>query len=200
MSTLDFFNDLVIFTKSGKSLPTITPATNPSTDEIYDFITVLELAQGVQLDFLPITWQVGLGRIGQGATAAVQQALIHLQTSFAFKRVKRSPSSCNQYDSTRIYQVLLAEVAVLTMPSIRFHPNIVRLEGICWDIDPLLDDVWPVLVFEKTPHGDLETFMGEIAGKSVDIRGRLKYCVEIAIAIISLHSLGEKFEESLSNE
>ena len=74
--------------------------------------------------------------------------------------------------------------------SIRGHPNINRLEGICWDIEPERERVWPVLVFDKSIYGDLEAFMKLGAGRNMDLRNRLELCVGIATAVSDLHLNG----------
>ena len=51
----------------------------------YSFTALLGLAQRLHVRFLPITWQVALGRIGKGGQAGINQALVDVQTSFAFK-------------------------------------------------------------------------------------------------------------------
>ena len=79
---------------------------------------------------------------------------------------------------------------MLGHPSIRDHPNIVRLEGICWDVAPGGERVWPVLVFEKARHRDLLTFMEQAEGKSLSLEERLNICADIAVAINHMHSNG----------
>ena len=72
---------------------------------------------------------------------------------------------------------------------LREHPNIVELQGICWDV-PADDEVWPVLVFEKTQFGDLYNFLRVPVGRDLSITERLKLCVDVGTAIIDMHSLG----------
>ena len=47
--------------------------------------------------------------------------------------------------------------------------------------------VWPVLVFEKSKHGDLECFIRSTSGSNLDIIGRLKLCEDISSGLRSLH-------------
>src|SRR5271155_2395565 len=128
----------------------------------YGLIAVLALAQRLRIDFIPITWQAALGSIGEGGEGRINQSLIDLQTSFAFKRFKgderaRAP-----------FQNIIREMIVLSQASIREHPYIVRLEGICWDI-PQDDRVWPVLVFQKAHFGDLYHFCRSGAGRDLSM-------------------------------
>jgi hypothetical protein len=51
----------------------------------FNFLTFLATAQALQIEFLPIAWDVARGFIGKGGTSKIRQALINLDTSFAFK-------------------------------------------------------------------------------------------------------------------
>ena len=190
MSALQCFDDLISFTKSGKVQHSITPVKVPRDEvTIYDIIAVLESAQQCNINFYPVTWQIGLGNIGQGATANIHQALIQPQTSLAFKRLTWPSDHQHQggIDGSKSFHALLSEISVLVGPWIHFHPHIVTLHGICWDINPVNEEVWPVLVFEKAQYGDLESFMKTAAGRGLKIEERIRFCKEIAIAITSLH-------------
>jgi hypothetical protein len=50
------------------------------------------------------------------------------------------------------------------------------------------DKVWPVLVFEKSQHGDLQAFMGQAEGKRLTLEERLNICANIAFAVMDMHS------------
>ncbi len=67
-------------------------------------------------------------------------------------------------EEIQTWRVLLAEISILSHPTIRRHPNVVNIEGICWDVTADEGKVWPVLVSEKTGHGDLKRFMTKGAG------------------------------------
>jgi hypothetical protein len=164
----------------------------------YDFLTFLAIAQNLEIDYLPIAWQESSRPIGSGGTSRISQAWISLQTSFAFKLVADS-----QKCDSRIFQVLISEIIVLRHPSIRTHPNIVELQGVCWDV-PLkskashppttsssVDNVWPVLVFEKSQFGDLYHFATRSVGKGFGLDERMKLCFDIGTAITDMHSCRE---------
>ena len=89
----------------------------------YNFIAVLGLAQRLRIRFLPITWQAALGRVGKGGQAGIHQALINVQTSFAFKLFQRP----QQHPFREIAQEMMA----LSHPVMRKHEHIITLEGIC---------------------------------------------------------------------
>ena len=189
----------------------------------YDFITFLETCQNLEVDFLPVTWQPALDTLGVGGQSEVRQSMISLAMSFAFHRVKppgrerkrddddedeergehgkERHEGKSQENEEQIYRALVSQVSILQIPKIQYHPNIVHLIGVCWDIrvpSPENDHssrsteerqlhVLPVLVTEKTKHGDLKCFM-KSAGSKLDFAGRLKLCIDIASGIRDLHS------------
>jgi hypothetical protein len=100
----------------------------------YGFISFLAVAQKWEIEILPITWRPALDAVGKGATAKIRQLLINLQMSFAFRRIRRVNRGVS--DDKGTFRALISEVAVLSQPSIRNHPNIIHLEGTRWDISP----------------------------------------------------------------
>lgn len=150
----------------------------------YDLLDFLAIAQRWQIDMLPLTWGGLVGAGGAGGTAKIAQgttAMVSykkLLLSFAFKHVK------NHDDSK--FRTLLSEVLVLGHPAIKRHPNIIELEGFCWDVSG--ETAWPVLVFKKMQHGDLEKFMCLDEGRRMGLDDRLKLCREIGNAVLLMHS------------
>jgi serine/threonine protein kinase len=66
-----------------------------------------------------------------------------------------------------------------------------QLKGMCWDVRPSLDErvtVQPVLVMEKTEHGDLGHFIPSERGRNLPFHGKLMLCLDIGEAIYDLHS------------
>lgn len=146
----------------------------------YSFIAVLGLAQRLHVDFLPITWDEDLRPIGRGGQARINQVMMNIQTSFAFK----------SFDHQRLedpFREIVQEITVLAHPSIRQHPYINRLEGICWDITEN-DEVWPVLVFQKTHLSDLYDFATSERGIKLSAQDRLELCADIGVAIRDMHA------------
>ena len=181
---------LASFTTSGNVSVSATSASAAATNAPYDLLTFLGIAQSLNIDFLPITWDAGQASIGQGGTAEISQSSVNLETAFAFKRLSPVDSALSEAQQTTIFKALIAEVCVLGHKSARGHGNINKLEGICWDIEPESERVWPAFVFEKTQHGDLMTFMERGAGTRLDLRSRLRLCAEIATAVSDLHLSG----------
>jgi Protein tyrosine and serine/threonine kinase len=188
---------LIRFSSGEKDFASAT-STNPQIgNQPYNLITFLAIAQKLEIDFLPITWQPTLSEVGAGGTAKIRQSLIHLQMSFAFKTIKDA-KWIDEIDETQRprevktrFQALISEISVLRHPSVREHPNIISLLGICWDILPS-GCVWPVLVFEKTALRDLWSFAASEEGKNISIETRLKLCADIATAVRDLHQSSKK--------
>ena len=60
------------------------------------------------------------------------------------------------YEADSVYgRALIAEISLLAHSQIKLHNNIINVEEICWDVDSGGGEVWPVLVFEEAPYGDL---------------------------------------------
>lgn len=159
-----------------------------STSDSYDLITFLAVIQKLGIDILPITWQAARPRLGAGATGIVTQALINLHTSFAFKCLSDAQKSPK--NSGDAISALINEVLVLGHPSVRKHPNIAELHGICWEVSTDgqgVDSVWPVLVFEKSQNEDLLRFARLPVGRDLNFTERLEICVQIGTAICDMH-------------
>lgn len=178
-----------VYSESGISPTTVSVADPFASEQDYDFVSFLALAQKLRIDFLPIIWQPALQGIGFGATAEIRQSLINLQMSFAFKRI--TPLSGPVLNETDLMRKLFAEILVLGHPSIHDHPSIMTLEGVCWDVSAEDEKGWPVLVFEKSRYGDLEWFTNSGAGKTISLEEKLKLCTAVVTAIGEMHSNGE---------
>ena len=153
-----------------------------------DFLRCLGLAQHIRIDFLPITWQHALKTIGTGATARIRQAPVNIQTDFAFKNFADTRQSISAEEEIKLFRAIIQEISVLGLPSIRSHPNIITLTGLCWHVIPESGRVWPVLVFEKSRHGDLQEFMKNGGGRRLELEKRLHLCADIAKAVMCLHA------------
>ena len=155
----------------------------------YGLITILALAQRLHIDLLPLTWQAALGSLGEGGQSIVMQALVDIQSSLAFKRFKPPQSG----DS--ILRDAGREMIMFTHPAIRNHPFVVRLQGICWDIQSV-HQIWPVLVFQKSHLGDLHTLMTRRKGHDLSLSDRIALCSSIAIALRDMSLAGKPRPES----
>ena len=173
----------IIYTSRGKT----HQSAGSTSAERYDFLDFLGVAQKMMIDFLPIRWQPGMDLAGKGGTAKIHQGLANVDKTFAFKQMRktRSPMEEAQYMSA-----LIAEISVLGHYVIRTHENIVNIEGVCWDVCPGEGKVWPVLVFEKAPYGDLNNFMTVGVGRELNIEKRLSILSDVALAVCDLHIAG----------
>ena len=175
-----FFNPLYVPDPSQQSAQ--------GTDASYDLITFLAVIQKLRIGILPITWQPARQVIGAGASSRIKEALINHHTSFAFKCVQDNWKATGTEGT--IIRTLINEILVLGHASVRKHPNIVELQGVCWDVvsDERGERVWPVLVFEKAQYGDLYNFATLPVGRDLCIAERLKLCMDVGTAISDMQS------------
>ena len=162
----------------------------------YNFISFLAIAQHLDLDFIPVTWQPALEDAGSGGTSQIGQSIVKLQMRFVFKRIRLSKTI--NLEEQRLFQTLLAEITALSHPLIDNHPNVVKLLGICWDLS-YEGMVLPVLLFEKSPFGTLKEFFASESGRNMSHDDKLCLCVDIATAIRDLHSC-RKYLHLISGE
>jgi len=148
-----------------------------------DLIAFLSIVQKFNVNFLPITWQPALGNLGIGGSGTISQSTFSIDKPLAFKRFHDDGDSDNEF------LPLMTEVLILSQPPVRSHPNIVNLDGICWEIKPRTQKATPVLVFEKAAW-DLQHFMNVEEGMNLSIDDRLKICADIGSAIMALHAYG----------
>lgn len=155
---------------------------DPSLEYPLDLIAFLAAAQWRGIDLLPITWQPALDTAGRGATAEIQQSIINLSLTLAFKRFLFSPDSGT-------YRAIITELCILGHPAVKEHPNIIKLLGVCWDVVSE-DEIRPVLVFEKTKHGNLNEFVVSEEARLLSSEQWLNLYTGIANAIVTMHSCG----------
>ena len=148
-----------------------------------DLIAFLSIVQRCNVDYLPNTWQPALSTLGVGGSGAISQSTFMIEKPLAFKRFHDSENSDVGFLS------MMSEVLILSQPPIQNHPNIVDLEGICWEIKPRTEKAVPVLVFEKASW-DLQQFMNVREGMDMAFEDRLKICADVGGAIAALHAYG----------
>lgn len=152
-----------------------------------DLITFLAAVQHRQVDFVPLTWQKGLGLIGRGGTARIGQTHVNCETDFAFKRAFQNEHHSHDEDATHMYEIFITEISILTSPAIRGHPNIANLVGFCWEVT---DDnqVYPVIVLEKAKSRDLRRWAASFVSSHISFQDRLGICVDVANSLQVMHS------------
>ena len=186
-----YLSGIISYTRSGK----VHQSAGSASAENYDFLDFLGVAQNLGIDFLPVRWQAALEKAGRGGTAEIRQGLVNIETTFVFKQMKKTQSPMKE---ALYFSALIAEISILGHRAVRHHENIVDIEGVCWDV--ILDEekVWPVLVFQKTPYGDLNDFMTFGAGRKLNLNKRLGLLTDIALAVRDLHSAGRLISFSFS--
>ena len=156
-----------------------------------DLIAFLSIVQECDVDYLPITWQPTLNTLGVGASGTISQSTFITEKPLAFKRFNDSENpngGCLP---------MMSEVLILSQPTIRNHPNIVDLEGICWEIKPSTEKAVPVLVFKKASW-DLKQFMNVREGMDMSFEDRLKICADVGDAVMTLHAYGLSLHASVA--
>jgi hypothetical protein len=171
--------------RSDCSSSVATPAELVGPELPCDLIHFLAVAQTLGVDVLALTWQPALGLMGRGGTSDIQELLVKLHTSFAFKKLEYLENA--RIGEREIYQALISEITILGQESLRTHPNIKPLLGACWDMR-LNGRVWPVLVSERSSLGNLDQFMESTEGRSLSFAARLKICNGVALAIRDMHN------------
>lgn len=157
-------------------------AEKPTADPHYDLVSFLTVIQRFNISILPVMWNA-LKAFSQGATSAIYQSHINIALELAFKRTS---NLFRKKGETIAFQILISKIMVLGTRSIRNHPNIVDLEGICWELDDH-ENLSPVLVFQKAQYGDLARYLTSTAGKESSFETRLSICVDIGNAIGALY-------------
>lgn len=171
-----------LFMTSGSAFTHLSEeARKAEAGHVYNLISFLAVIQIPPIPLLNIKWQPGLESLGTGGTAKLNQAALHAQMSYAFKRVRIAGAAI-----TDDLGKWANEVFILGQPQIHSHANIARLEGCCLEI---LDDgkLRPVLVFETAPLGDLEKFISSGAADSMGFEDLVNTCLEIGFALEMVH-------------
>ena len=153
----------------------------------YDATTFIAAVSELEVDLIPLTWQSGLGEIGHGKSAQIQQATVNLDTQFAFKRFAFPGSE--EPDEGQIIRAAMIEVSDLSHPALRAHRNILKMYGICWAIATAENLFRPVLVVEKSSLRDLGHFMSH-QGIAVNGENRVELCADVIRAVATLHVNG----------
>lgn len=163
-----------------------------------DFLSFITISQYHKVDIWPLPWDSRLGTLGRGATGDVRQALVDLESQFAFKRfVSHRATRLNDTESPtsfrsneKLFIALVSELVVLSQIKIRQHEHIVDIEGIAFDVEETNEDtleVWPLLIMKKAQHGSIMSYMASESGKAVDFFNKLKFCAQIGSAISTMH-------------
>lgn len=156
-------------------------------DEHYDFISLLGLAQKLDIPFLSITWQPALDLLGEGASAEVYQSTVYKSVALAFKDSMAKKTGKRKMG----FKDIMREMLIVRAPF--FHqlsPNIITLLGISWNIDPYENRVWPVLVYRKGLHGTLRNYICDQERMEETLKDTVSICSGVLHGLAALHSAG----------
>ncbi|KAF9777025.1 hypothetical protein IL306_004711 [Fusarium sp. DS 682] len=121
-------------------------------------------------------------------TTASAPAVIRQKRVVALKTV-RIQSQSDELPKAGWDHVLL-EIRALLHETLRYHPNIVRLIGLCWGPNGASGNVYPQLVIEHAEHGTLEDL--QTSSKSplpFGVKQKLLYDVGKGLSIIHACSI-----------
>lgn len=178
-------------------------AANSSGDtaEHNNFLRLLQHAVSLETRILSLSWDAALESVGPpGATGSVNQGLLNYQVTLAFKRFKvevTDPRLTQQDFRSLQYDAMINELTVLSNRAIRQHSNIAVFVGLCFEMSPGADAVWPVLAFTKSTHGDLGILLTQGDQQEPDFL--LGVCTEIAQGIEILHKCGKSLPSPTSD-
>ena len=156
-----------------------------ASDSHVDLLGFLATAQANRTDFLPLAWYPSYF-LGRGGFALLNQSPIKAELSYAFKRLGKHSQALDE--EMEDFSSSITELAVLRHRPISSHPNIIRLEGICWEVNVGEERILPVLVFEKAAYGDLFHFRDTAEGKKLTLEQKVPLCAQILDALYTLHA------------
>lgn len=185
---MDFFRYLS-FTGDGIKSP--SGQASHAGSELTDLLSIIIT---LDVNLLPFTWSLGLEELGSGATGQVNQSELNANTSLAFKRFTDYSDALDCPSPAHIsaaYAAFTKEIVILSHPVVYQHPNLVNLEGVCWEI--VEDEIRPVLVFRKALEGNLRKFLASQPEGELDLESRFQICGEIARGLGTLHRCGESY-------
>lgn len=81
----------------------------------------------------------------------------------------------------------MTELTILAHRPIQEHDNIITLEGISWEVAPQESRIAPVFVYERMPHGCLDTFRNSLAFQELTLKDKLALCVVVGQGLLALH-------------
>jgi serine/threonine protein kinase len=148
-----------------------------------DLLAFLSIAQELDVSLLPLVWYPN--QVGRGGFSILNENLVHAQLSLVFKRMS---DTAKLNETRRVLNPSITELVIAAHEDIKDHPNILSLDGICWEVTPEQERIFPVMVFEKFKHGDLYQFRNSSHWSSVGLTEKLSLMVDIIRGLHTLHS------------
>jgi hypothetical protein len=183
---------LPFFIRAGKVVQCSTGTNANNRDFHFDLLSFVSIAQKFAVDFVNLTWQPALEALGKGATSTIQQTQIDAAFNLAFKR---SIAWSEEYSADTVqqeaerYKAIIYELIALEL--LRSHPNVIDLLGITWETDSETEQIWPVLLTERSIHGSMADFLQSDSGTQLDYETKLTLCGDVAQACLAMHTLGK---------
>ncbi|KAH6687211.1 hypothetical protein F5X68DRAFT_239716 [Plectosphaerella plurivora] len=128
-----------------------------------------------------------LDRSGKGGTASIQHSSLSHEVGLSFKNVdpRNFPAAAPEESEAAAFLSLIRELDCAP----RDHLNIMELLDISWEINDS-GKPWPVLVYRKAPHGDLQTFLESQETPTLSWAQKLRLILDIVRALRYLHTIG----------
>ena len=117
-----------------------------ASDSHVDLLAFLATAQVNKTDFLPIAWYPSYF-LGRGGFALLNQSPLKAELSFAFKRLGKHSQAPDE--ETKDFSSSITELTILRHRPISSHPNIIKVEGIYWEVTTGEDRILPCLILYK---------------------------------------------------
>jgi hypothetical protein len=182
---------LPCFIRGGQIVWSSNLAQADNHDYHFDLLSFISIAQSFGIDFINITWQPALESLGKGASSTVQQAQMDATFDLAFKRsTSWSGTYTTEQQGVERYKAIIYELIALEL--LIEHPNVIDLIGITWETDGETEEVWPVLLAERSVYGNMFEFLQSATGRALNSLARLGICADVAKACLAVHSLGEQ--------
>lgn len=161
---------LLSFYSDNSRLPIRSATCADSPTSLHDghdkFLTFLGICCKLRVPIYPNAWHQSLPNLGRGGTSIVSEGTaFNSSISYAFKRLIAPIFASAEEEAHFIhvaYSALICEVSLLATDGLKQHPNIIKLEGICFQVNETQGSkiqVWPVLIFEKAEWSTLGEFL-----------------------------------------
>jgi hypothetical protein len=183
---------LPFFMRAGRVVQLPSPTNANDRDFHFDLLSFISIVDKFKVDLVQLTWQPALVELGRGGTSTVQQAQIDSKFNLAFKRstewTDERFADTKQQENAR-YKAITYELIALELLS--SHPNVIDLLGITWETEAQTEQIWPVLLTQRSEQGNMAEFLSSKMGKDLDTKVKLGLCADIARACQAMHALGE---------
>ncbi|KAM5345132.1 hypothetical protein ACJ41O_010994 [Fusarium nematophilum] len=138
---------------------------------------------------IPLT-HIGAGKTFSAGSVDLGDGRLKVLKRPRFETEGKSPESAWEVQTHRnsMAQSILTEFSVLTHPPLRDHENILSLQGIGWESDPLDESMlWPIMVVEWAKYGSLLDF---VRTNPLSLATKTSLFADVACGLSALHECG----------